>query len=503
MANSQSKIKSLSGQLAVLVIIPIFFIVIMSILGWQGIKTQNDNLNYIAHQRIKTVNIITELRFNITNTARLLWIANANQENKEERERKIKEVKTSNKDFYNLSESFNKHNTSEKNKVKMNEINEVWKKNESVIEKVLAFVEQEKYEDARKTMLTEYYPNVKPLIATFEEMEITSAEINTQIVSKALWDSEKTTWYVIIAGISGTLFSICLSYIISKRLVKILVQLSDQISQSGKDVSQASAYLSSVSQQVSSGTTEAAAALEETVASVEELSSMVKLNAENAQQAAKLSLSSYKTAEAGEIETQKLARSMADISESSKKIEEITAVIDSIAFQTNLLALNAAVEAARAGEQGRGFAVVAEAVRNLAQKSASAAKDISNLIKDSVDKIKKGEEIADSTTEVLNNIVISIKKVSELNSQISSASHEQANGIVQISKAMNEIDSSTQQNAAGSEKVASIASELTQQAHSLHGFVNQLNSIIHGFTNDGKENLLHKNKFSEEQITLS
>ena len=174
---------------------------------------------------------------------------------------------------------------------------------------------------------------------------------------------------------------------------------------------------------------------------------------------------------------------MTDISKSSKKIEEIINVIDDIAFQTNLLALNAAVEAARAGEQGKGFAVVAEAVRNLAQRSSAAAKDITVLIKESVEKIGHGSKIADQSGTVLKNIVGSVKKVSDLNNEIASASAEQSNGISQISKAMNELDNATQQNAASSEETAASSEEMSAQAIELQVLVEELSQVIDGSSN--------------------
>ncbi|MNT42633.1 Methyl-accepting chemotaxis protein II [compost metagenome] len=171
---------------------------------------------------------------------------------------------------------------------------------------------------------------------------------------------------------------------------------------------------------------------------------------------------------------------MHDISKASKKIEEIINVIDDIAFQTNLLALNASVEAARAGEQGRGFAVVAEAVRTLAQRSAAAAKDITTLIKDSVEMIGRGTNLADKSGEVLKNIVTTVKKVSDLNNEISAASEEQSVGIQQISKAMADLDQSVQSNAASSEEIASTAEEIRNQSRTMNQVTVDLKEIVEG-----------------------
>lgn len=168
------------------------------------------------------------------------------------------------------------------------------------------------------------------------------------------------------------------------------------------------------------------------------------------------------------------------ISQDSKKIEEIIHVIDDIAFQTNLLALNAAVEAARAGEQGKGFAVVAEAVRALAQRSASAAKEINGLIKESVERTEQGSSIADNSGQVLTRIVSSVNKVVTLNKEIAQASNEQSQGISQISKAMNQLDQASQSNAASSEEIAATAGEIEHRAAELQSQVRILSAEVLG-----------------------
>jgi methyl-accepting chemotaxis protein len=207
---------------------------------------------------------------------------------------------------------------------------------------------------------------------------------------------------------------------------------------------------------------------------------MVRANAENAGEAASLAQNSSRIAKDGESEVQNLIGAISEINHSSKKIEEIITVIDDIAFQTNLLALNAAVEAARAGEQGKGFAVVAEAVRNLAQRSGTAAKEITSLIRDNVDKIDRGTKIADRSGQVLQSILASVRKVADLNNEIAAASKEQSSGLSQISKAMNEIDQATQRNAAASEEVASSSEEMNAQATTLQAMVHDLSDVITG-----------------------
>jgi methyl-accepting chemotaxis protein len=278
----------------------------------------------------------------------------------------------------------------------------------------------------------------------------------------------------------GAVLAMLLAYASARTLSRSLHGITSQIGESGLQVRVASEQLAAASQQLSSGATQAASALEETVASVEELSSMVKLNADNAREASTLSQQSRKSAEEGEAEIIKLNSAIHEIAQSSKKIEEIITVIDDIAFQTNLLALNAAVEAARAGEQGKGFAVVAEAVRALAQRSASAAKDITTLIKESVLKIERGEKMADASGNVLKNIVSSVTKVASLNNEIATASQEQSHGLSQISKAMNELDQATQTNATSAEETAASSEEMSSQAVNLEVLVTHLNQVIDG-----------------------
>ncbi len=218
---------------------------------------------------------------------------------------------------------------------------------------------------------------------------------------------------------------------------------------------------------LSSRTEQQAASLEETASSMEELTSTVKQNAENARHANQLVVSTADIAVNGGLVAGKVVETMASIKESSKKIADIIGVIDSIAFQTNILALNAAVEAARAGEQGRGFAVVAAEVRNLAQRSAGAAKEIKALIEDSVGKVDAGSKLVDETGEAMDDIVTSVQLVTEIMSGIAEASKEQSAGIEQVNQAVTEMDDMTQQNAALVEEAAAAAESLRDQTDKL------------------------------------
>lgn len=306
--------------------------------------------------------------------------------------------------------------------------------------------------------------------------EVTAEEDNKKQIAL----SSRVRQTIIGVGVLSCLLSFAIIFTIANKLSNAIGSTAKSLEATGHQIAQAIDQLSHAGSGLSQSSVQTAASLEETAASLEEMTSMIKLASDHAGQASTLSKSSSDSAQEGEKEIQALIASMQDISSSSKKIEEIINVIEDIAFQTNLLALNASVEAARAGEQGKGFAVVADAVRTLAHKSGEAAKDITGLIKDSVDKIERGTVIADRSGEVLSKIVVSVKKVADLNQEISMTSQEQSGGIVQINKAMNNLDQSSQSNAASSEEIAGTAEEISAQAKQMQNAVVSLNEIILG-----------------------
>ena len=228
-------------------------------------------------------------------------------------------------------------------------------------------------------------------------------------------------------------------------------------------IATASNEIATGNQDLSSRTEEQASSLEETASSMEELTSTVRQNADNARQANQLTVSATEVASKGGVVVEEVVKTMHDIHESSKRIADIINVIDGIAFQTNILALNAAVEAARAGEQGRGFAVVATEVRNLAQRSATAAQEIKDLINDSVGKVEAGNQLVEQAGVTMREIVESVKRVSDIMMEIAEASREQTDGIEQVNQAITQMDQVTQQNAALVEESAAAAESMRNQ----------------------------------------
>jgi methyl-accepting chemotaxis protein len=246
-----------------------------------------------------------------------------------------------------------------------------------------------------------------------------------------------------------------------------LVSIVSQVRSGTDTIATASAEISAGNMDLSSRTEQQAGSLGTTASTVEQLTGTVRQNADNARQASQLSIAASEIATQGGAVVDQVVQTMGAINDSSKKIVDIISVIDGIAFQTNILALNAAVEAARAGEQGRGFAVVAGEVRTLAQRSAAAAKEIKQLIVDSVGKVEDGTKLVDQAGMTMSEVVDSIRKVSDIVAEIASASGEQSTGIEQVNRAIAEMDSSTQHNAALVEESAAAATALRDQADKL------------------------------------
>lgn len=367
-----------------------------------------------------------------------------------------------------------------------NDINKTISLMEEIVQKTKSG-DAEKIKSAQAISDGELKQLKNKVIQEFNEGVYTLYEVKALDESGAAKDTVGKIFKYLVFTISISAFLLCGTIIlIASKMSKSIVTISENLSRSNKDVASAISQLKTAGNSLSLSSTQTAASLEQTVASLEEITSMVRLGSNNAKMAAELAGTSRQAAENGAIEIQNLISSMSAISTSSKKIEEITSVIDDIAFQTNLLALNAAVEAARAGEQGKGFAVVAEAVRALAQRSSTSAKDISSLIKDSVTQIDKGSHIADKSGGMLSNIVSSIKKVSDLNNEIATASNEQAAGIEQINTAMSQLDQAGQVNASSAMEISTATEDLKKLVDTTIILTRDLNQLVEGKLDDSE-----------------
>ncbi|MCA3219415.1 MAG: hypothetical protein ING59_12815 [Burkholderiales bacterium] len=252
-----------------------------------------------------------------------------------------------------------------------------------------------------------------------------------------------------------------------ERMRQHIVGVVGEVRRGVESVSTASREIAQGNQNLSSRTEQQASSLQQTAASMEQMTSSVKLSADNARQANQLAVSASEVAQRGGTVVGDVVSTMDQISASSRKIAEIIGVIDGIAFQTNILALNAAVEAARAGDQGRGFAVVAGEVRNLAQRSAQAAREIKHLITESVGKVESGAAQVDHAGRTMDEIVTQVRRVTDLIGEITSSTLEQSSGLQQVNQAVTQLDQATQQNAALVEQSAAAASSLSEQAQRL------------------------------------
>jgi len=325
--------------------------------------------------------------------------------------------------------------------------------------------------------------NGNPVLSSFSPLQIGTttwaciAEIDK---AEAFATIVALEWIIGIVALIAIGAIVAIALFITRSITKPINVIIDNLGNGAGQVASASEQLASSSQSMSQGASEQASSLEEVSSSLEEMASMTKQNAENAKQANIMSTNANTAADESKNAMNQMNNAINLIKTSSDETAKIIKTIDEIAMQTNLLALNAAVEAARAGEAGRGFAVVAEEVRNLAPRSAEAAKNTSDLIEGSQKNAENGVTASTAVTESLEKIIESIQKASQLISEVSAASDEQSQGIDQVNSAVAQMDTVTQQNAANSEESASASEELSSQAQNLNAMVDELISIVNG-----------------------
>lgn len=293
-------------------------------------------------------------------------------------------------------------------------------------------------------------------------------------------EANNATVLSILGVVIGVFLALFLGISLAMLITKPVNLVATHLNVGAGQVAAASGQLSASAMQLSQGSAEQASIIEEISSTLQESASMLQQNSTNTQLAAQFSEQAKGLADKGNDEMQQMMDSMHEIKKSSDQIAKIIKVIDDIAFQTNILALNAAIEAARAGEAGMGFAVVAEEVRNLAQRSAQAAKDTTAMIESNIELSAKGVSVAERVLEVLTDITSQARKVSELMAEISAASQEQTQGVDQVNQAMIQMQTLTQQNAASAEESASASEELSSQAESMKQVVRELAQMVNG-----------------------
>ncbi len=299
-------------------------------------------------------------------------------------------------------------------------------------------------------------------------------------------------WWVGVIGVIGIAAILLVGFLVGRSISNPINHISEVLIEGAEQVATASSQVSFSSQALAEGASEQAASIQETSSSLEEMSSMTKLNADNAGQAESLTEESGRVIDEANISMDELTYAMEDISKASEKTRKIVKTIDEVAFQTNLLALNAAVEAARAGEVGAGFAVVADEVRNLALRAADAAKNTADLIEGTVRKVKEGAELVEKTSEIFSKVAEKASKVGRLVTDISTASHEQAQGIENVTTAINEMNLVVQQNAANAEESASASEAMSAQSEHMKAVVTALIALVGGRTNNNGRSMQPK-----------
>ncbi len=372
------------------------------------------------------------------------------------------------------------------NKNAWTQLEETWTKHKAVVARITPLALQNSNDQALRLFSTKVDAAQAELSTYLSETRDVARTLQAKLTAESDTLARTVNLLTIIISVVGIVVSGALSYFIISGIVRRLNIITTGLGEASDQVATAADAISESSRGLAEGATEQAASLEETSSALEEMASMTRQNADNTTRTSTTTGQTVTLISEGAKAVDNMTSAMAEITDSAEKIGNIIKTIEEIAFQTNLLALNAAVEAARAGEAGKGFAVVADEVRNLAQRSAQAARDTSSLIEGTVVRVKRGAEIAAELDASFKEIDEGARQVGTLIGEITSATNEQAQGVDQVNTAVAQMDKVTQSNAASSEQCASAANELSAQAESMKNAVSNLVSLVAGGKGNGR-----------------
>jgi methyl-accepting chemotaxis protein len=452
-------------------LVPLFFlVVVVALIGGTSVvfmKKLTSSIQESSQQKFPQAQAVAEMGSKIHQIVRYMWGIYGAGLDLEDRKRLAEQVQQALTDFETTRTRFESYQLSEASKEIYKSVPDQWKLLKSEVEATMNYFakNEPRWDEMGKyNMVAKVRTEARPLTNSFQKLADQVQKEQAQYSEDSLNAANFSIQMIVLISLIAFFVSVFMTWKMANSVTQRITSFVSGIGNASETVHHATDGLQEASHVLSDSSIGAAASLEQTVASLSLIMETVKTNEERLKAASDLSNQAGKAASHGEDEVMALVQAMSEISDSSRKISEITAVIDDIAFQTNLLALNAAVEAARAGEQGKGFAVVAEAVRSLAQRSAIAAKDISSLIKETGERVERGAAVAGKSGEALKNIVDVVKKVTVLNSEISESTQQQSSGIVQINQAMTQLDDATQKNAQLAQSVAESSEKMRVQA---------------------------------------
>ncbi len=479
---------SISKKLYVLVALASFFILLTSVIGYSFNAKTMQALDKIYSNNLMAIENLVFARANVNqmlaNTVNLF--VETSQTSKIELLNNSNDLKT---DTTRRFEEYEQTDLSEQSKIVLKRYREtrsrVWAKINPAIELSKQGHNNEAYRLYKSTSsdVMQYRQDIDDLI----NIEKTNADSHYK---ESIEATQIANILLIIIGTASLILMVSLGLVISNAITKPIQQAIGELTTGSSEVSAAAGQVEAASQQLASGAAQQAASIQETSSAIEQTSSMVQQNNDNTRQAAIMAKTAKDSAQESNREMDAMMGSMDELTRSNSEIAKIIKVIDEIAFQTNILSLNAAVEAARAGDAGKGFAVVAEEVRNLAQRSAQAAKDTANIIESNITLFENSVIIAKNVNESLTKIDDESKKVSDLLEEISTATDEQTRGISEINRAIQQMEEVLQSNSSTAEESSAAAIELTSQAENVSQIIQSLVTLVEGVNTQNIQSLM-------------